>query len=98
MPYRRLEKHVLQHLAAHETEKIKICKTLQLGRQIKICSGIHQKDSWIHKICLAFFFAAAQAGQQTSIRSQCNTGTSQPYCLPIPKAKKSAGKIRQIDN
>ena len=49
-----------ERLGALETKVIEIRKTLELGSDVEIRAGVHEKNPGIDEICLALFFAGAK--------------------------------------
>src|SRR5882724_4838479 len=66
VPNGRLQQNKFQRLGAFEAQKVRIDETFQLRRDIKIHSGVEQKNSRIHKVGLPLVLAGAQRRNQAA--------------------------------
>src|SRR5215471_861098 len=96
MMNRRLKQQKLQWFCALESQVIEIRKTFQLWSDIKIRAGVRKKNSRVHEIGLALFFAGTQGRNQASRRREQHARAQQSNPFSIPEAEKSARKIRQV--
>src|SRR6266852_1329273 len=63
-----------------------------LGREIEIGAGIHEKNSRIHEVGLAFFFVGAQIRQKAIRRNQGDAGSGETDAFTIEEAENTTSK------
>ena len=65
---------IFERLGAFEAQIVEIGETFQLGSDVKIRACVCEKNSGIHEIGLAFFFAGTQRRNQAAVSGQQNAG------------------------
>ncbi len=93
---RRLKQDLLEGLGTFEPQVVDVYKPAQFRRDIEIRTDVREKNTWIHKIGLAFVFARTQVGQKTVARIERDARSCQPNAFAIPQAEDSAREFWEI--